>query len=147
MVIVVPKFVHFFSLFRLQLVDAHQSREQAIKRCIVKVSEAVHTLRTKRDQDEDNPRLIKELRKEQNKLRMMQNELNVEEVVRDRSIKVGVNKNRMQFFRLIIFGLFGFLRFSTNDVDPFIGHLNDSLLFQSQHNLNIISKSLLHALS
>lgn len=45
-------------------------------------------MRQQRDQDQDNIQLIQDLRKEQNKLRMIQNELHVEEVVRDRSLKV-----------------------------------------------------------
>jgi len=38
--------------------------------------------------DDHNPNLIKALRKQQTTLRLMQNELNVEEVVKDRSLKV-----------------------------------------------------------
>lgn len=71
-----------------QLTTAHQNREKAIKKCIIQVSEQVHKLRTIRDESESNLRVTKDLRKEQNKLRMMQNELHIEEVVRDRSSKV-----------------------------------------------------------
>lgn len=82
----------FYSKFKTtfqQLNTAHQSREDAIKKCIVSVSERVHNLRKRRDDGDDSDmQVTKELKKEQNKLRMMQNELYVEEVVRDRSTKV-----------------------------------------------------------
>jgi len=81
-----------------QLINAHKNREASIKKCIVKVSDSVHGLHQKRDQDQDNVQVIKDLRKEQNKLRMMQNELYVEEVVRDRSLKIFHERCR-QFYR------------------------------------------------
>ncbi|KAH9408681.1 Coiled-coil domain-containing protein 58, partial [Tyrophagus putrescentiae] len=81
-----------------QLNAAHQSRENAIKKCIVSVSERVHNLRKQRDEDGDNLQVTKELKKEQNKLRMMQNELHVEEVVCDRSSKIFHERCRL-FFR------------------------------------------------
>ena len=52
------------------------------------MAERVHSLRKLRDEDDTNLKTAKQLRNEQNKLRMMQNELYVEEVVRDRSLKV-----------------------------------------------------------
>lgn len=52
------------------------------------MSEQVRILRKKRDEEEDDVLASKDLRKEQNKLRLMQNELHVEEVIRDRSLKV-----------------------------------------------------------
>lgn len=68
--------------------ELHTNREQAIKNCIIRVSESVHQLKRRRDENEADFQVQKQLRKEQNKLRMMQNELHVEEVVRDRSLKV-----------------------------------------------------------
>ncbi|KAH7639508.1 coiled-coil domain-containing 58 [Dermatophagoides farinae] len=70
-----------------QLMELHTNREQAIKNCIIRVSESVHQLKRRRDENEADFQVQKQLRKEQNKLRMMQNELHVEEVVRDRSLK------------------------------------------------------------
>ncbi|MBN3299169.1 CCD58 protein, partial [Amia calva] len=71
------------------LLEAHLSRDRAIKTCIAQTSSVVSQLREERAKDIDNLTLIKELRKEQTKLKLMQSELNVEEVVNDRSLKVG----------------------------------------------------------
>uniref|UniRef100_A0A3Q4HUN3 Protein MIX23 n=1 Tax=Neolamprologus brichardi TaxID=32507 RepID=A0A3Q4HUN3_NEOBR len=68
--------------------EAHLSRDKAIKACIAQTSEVVGQLREQRAKDNENMALIKQLRKEQTKLKLMQSELNVEEVVNDRSLKV-----------------------------------------------------------
>ncbi|XP_053912537.1 protein MIX23 isoform X1 [Cuculus canorus] len=70
------------------LMDAHTSRERIIKNCIAQTSSVVKTLREEREKAQDNVALLKQLRKEQTKLKLMQSELNVEEVVNDRSWKV-----------------------------------------------------------
>ncbi|KAH9413505.1 Coiled-coil domain-containing protein 58 [Dermatophagoides pteronyssinus] len=71
-----------------QLIESHKNREQAIKKCIIRVSESFHQLKQQNDENEANFPVQKQLRKEQNKLRLMQNELYVEEVVKDRSLKI-----------------------------------------------------------
>ncbi|XP_067849094.1 protein MIX23 isoform X2 [Heptranchias perlo] len=71
-----------------QLKQAHSSRDKAIKTCINQSSSMVNKLREERNKDMDNLTLIKRLRKEQTNLKLMQSELNVEEVVNDRSWKV-----------------------------------------------------------
>uniref|UniRef100_A0A3Q3EHS6 Protein MIX23 n=1 Tax=Labrus bergylta TaxID=56723 RepID=A0A3Q3EHS6_9LABR len=70
------------------MMEAHLSRDKAIKSCISQTSQVVGQLRQERAKDSDNLALIKQLRKEQTKLKLMQSELNVEEVVSDRSLKV-----------------------------------------------------------
>ncbi|XP_065532388.1 protein MIX23 isoform X1 [Lathamus discolor] len=69
------------------LMDAHTSRERIIKNCIAQTSSVVKTLREEREKAQDDAALLKQLRKEQTKLKLMQSELNVEEVVNDRSWK------------------------------------------------------------
>ncbi|XP_061861669.1 protein MIX23 isoform X2 [Colius striatus] len=69
------------------LMDAHTSRERIIKNCIAQTSSVVKTLREEREKAQDDVALLKQLRKEQTKLKLMQSELNVEEVVNDRSWK------------------------------------------------------------
>lgn len=51
-----------------QLVEAHLSRDKAIKTCIIETSEVVGRLREARAKDSDNLSIIKQLRKEQNKV-------------------------------------------------------------------------------
>uniref|UniRef100_A0A4W6DLC3 Protein MIX23 n=1 Tax=Lates calcarifer TaxID=8187 RepID=A0A4W6DLC3_LATCA len=70
------------------MMEAHLSRDKAIKACIAQTSEVVGQLREERAKDSNNLAIIKQLRKEQTKLKLMQSELNVEEVVNDRSLKV-----------------------------------------------------------
>lgn len=50
------------------MIEAHQSRDKAIKSCIAQTSEVVGHLREARGKDNENMTLIKELRKEQTKV-------------------------------------------------------------------------------
>ncbi|CAL8234827.1 unnamed protein product [Boreogadus saida] len=70
------------------MMEAHLSRDKAIKACLAQTSEAMGHLREERTKDADNLAVLKQLRKEQTKLKLMQSELNVEEVINDRSLKV-----------------------------------------------------------
>ncbi|XP_020483747.1 protein MIX23 [Labrus bergylta] len=79
------------------MMEAHLSRDKAIKSCISQTSQVVGQLRQERAKDSDNLALIKQLRKEQTKLKLMQSELNVEEVVSDRSLKVFNERCRIHY--------------------------------------------------
>ncbi|KAL8202551.1 UNVERIFIED_CONTAM: Coiled-coil domain-containing protein 58 [Gekko kuhli] len=70
------------------LTEAHTSREKLIKSCIAQTSNVVKNLQEERKTSPEDIALLKTLRKEQTKLKLMQSELNVEEVVNDRSWKV-----------------------------------------------------------
>ncbi|XP_073473563.1 protein MIX23 [Aquarana catesbeiana] len=77
--------------------EAHISREKAIKNCITQSSSTVNRLQETRRKDSDNLPLIKQLRKEQTKLKLLQSELNVEEVVNDRSWKIFNERCRLHY--------------------------------------------------
>ncbi|XP_072513745.1 protein MIX23 [Salminus brasiliensis] len=79
------------------LLEAHLSRDKAIKACITETSAVVAQLREERAKDRDNLSIIKQLRKEQTKLKLMSSELNVEEVVKDRTLKVFIERCRIHF--------------------------------------------------
>ncbi|CAM4431771.1 protein MIX23 isoform X6 [Lepidochelys kempii] len=79
------------------LMEAHASREKIIKSCIAQTSNVVKTLREKREKAQDDIALLKQLRQEQTKLKLMQSELNVEEVVNDRSWKVFNERCRIHY--------------------------------------------------
>ncbi|KAK2859499.1 hypothetical protein Q5P01_004119 [Channa striata] len=79
------------------MMEAHLSRDKAIKACIAQTSEVVGQLREERAKDSENLAMIKQLRKEQTKLKLMQSELNVEEVVNDRSLKVFRERCRIHY--------------------------------------------------
>lgn len=67
--------------------NSYQQRENSIKCCINEISSRVITLKEEKSKTDDYS-VAKELKKEQNRLRLMKNELNVEEVVKERSLKV-----------------------------------------------------------
>lgn len=71
-----------------QLQESYNSREKAIKKCINVVSNSIDKLHEEKNRDPDNFEIMKELKKEQTQLRLMQSELTVEEIVKDRSLKV-----------------------------------------------------------
>lgn len=79
------------------LMEAHASRDRVIKNCIAQTSSVVKHLREEREKNLDDLTLLKQLRKEQTKLKWMQSELNVEEVVNDRSWKVFNERCRIHF--------------------------------------------------
>ncbi|XP_059183018.1 protein MIX23 isoform X2 [Centropristis striata] len=79
------------------MMEAHLTRDKAIKSCIAQTSVVVGQLREERAKDSENLALIKQLRKEQTKLKLMQSELNVEEVVNDRSLKVFRERCRIHY--------------------------------------------------
>uniref|UniRef100_A0A8C5TTZ4 Protein MIX23 n=1 Tax=Malurus cyaneus samueli TaxID=2593467 RepID=A0A8C5TTZ4_9PASS len=79
------------------LMDAHTNRERIIKNCISQTSSVVKTLKEEREKSHDDIALLKQLRKEQTKLKLMQSELNVEEVVNDRSWKVFNERCRIHY--------------------------------------------------
>ncbi|NXS01505.1 CCD58 protein, partial [Oxylabes madagascariensis] len=79
------------------LMNAHTSRERIIKNCISQTSAVVKTLKEEREKADEDVALLKQLRKEQTKLKLMQSELNVEEVVNDRSWKVRSHLTVMMF--------------------------------------------------
>ncbi|KAL3881358.1 hypothetical protein ACJMK2_027807 [Sinanodonta woodiana] len=80
-----------------QMMDAFQHRESEVKRCVAVVSSNVARLKEERSKDIDDIEVLKKLRKEQTKLRLMQNELGVEEVVRNRTQKVFYERCRTAY--------------------------------------------------
>lgn len=72
-----------------QIESEHKQRTQAITKCIDITKERVMQLKDVKEKNGDqNPMLIKNLRKEQTKLRLLQSELNIEEVIKKRTIQV-----------------------------------------------------------
>lgn len=57
-----------FSMCPPQMMEAHLSRDKAIKACIAQTSEVVGQLREERAKDSNNLAIIKQLRKEQTKV-------------------------------------------------------------------------------
>ncbi|CAH1799953.1 unnamed protein product [Owenia fusiformis] len=71
-----------------QLNASYDDREQRIKHCLKVTSEKVEELRKQKQLHGDDLQVAKLLRKEQTKLRLMQGELGVEGIIRERSLKL-----------------------------------------------------------
>jgi len=72
-----------------QIESEHKQRTQAITRCVEITKERVMQLKDLREKNGDeNPTLIKNLRNEQTKLKLLRSELNIEEVVKKRTAQV-----------------------------------------------------------
>ncbi|GFR61388.1 coiled-coil domain-containing protein 58-like, partial [Elysia marginata] len=67
---------------------SYDQRAHSIRHCLEKVSNEVEDLRRKKNEAPDDIDVMKNLRKEQTKLRLLQQEMGVEEVVKDRTLKV-----------------------------------------------------------
>lgn len=72
----------------IQLQSNYTSREQKIKQCIDVLASEVRSLKQEKDSRPDNIQLLKHLRREQTSLRLLQTELGVEEVIKERTMKV-----------------------------------------------------------
>ena len=71
-----------------QIQSGHRKREVAITKCLNVSKEKVMQLKSQRDSGTDSPQLVKALRKEQRTMRLLQSELGVEEVVKNRTMQV-----------------------------------------------------------
>ena len=58
------------ALVILQLLTAYQTRDQAIKKCINTVNENVQQLRKRKEKNQDDIQAMKELGKEQTKVKL-----------------------------------------------------------------------------
>ncbi|KAM5275810.1 protein MIX23-like [Hipposideros larvatus] len=75
------EFMEFQELLKLTQVGT------VIKNCIAQIASVIKNLREEREKNLDDLTLLKQLRKEQSKLKWIQLELNVEKVVNDRNWK------------------------------------------------------------
>ncbi|CAL1546896.1 unnamed protein product [Lymnaea stagnalis] len=67
---------------------SYDQRDKSIRHCIEIVNDDVKKLRQSKLDAPDDVDILRALRKEQTKLRLMQQEMSIEEVVRDRTHKV-----------------------------------------------------------
>ncbi|CAG2222341.1 protein MIX23-like [Mytilus edulis] len=73
--------------FYEQLDQSHRQRRSMISRCVTEASAHVNERKKEQQSDRDNVTFLKNLRKEQKKLHLVQQQVNIEEVIRDRTIK------------------------------------------------------------
>lgn len=82
-----------------QLKASYSNREDLIKKCIVRTNGRLVNLTKHKEEAGETASLAKQLRAEQTNLRLLRKELNVEEVIQDRSTKIFHEKCR-PFFRI-----------------------------------------------
>ncbi|XP_053688240.1 protein MIX23 [Sabethes cyaneus] len=70
-----------------QLQTGYSHRQEAIKNCIVLCADTVKQLKEKREDTRDDVALNKQFKTEQRKLRLLQAELSVEDIIRERTQK------------------------------------------------------------
>ncbi|CAH0380807.1 unnamed protein product [Bemisia tabaci] len=80
------------------LTKNYETREGKIKGCVHITADKVKELKELKDQKPDDSNLIKRLKKEQTKLRLLQTEVNVEEVIRERTFRLFHERCR-EFYR------------------------------------------------
>ncbi|TMW47031.1 hypothetical protein DOY81_007891 [Sarcophaga bullata] len=81
-----------------KLQTGHKEREEAIRSCIMVSAESLKTLRQQREIQPDDIDVDKKFKSEQRKLRVLQSELSVEDIVKERSYKA-FNERCRVFFR------------------------------------------------
>ncbi|KAJ2952112.1 hypothetical protein O0L34_g4382 [Tuta absoluta] len=80
-----------------QIQKGHADRENVIKNCIVMTAESVKSLKEAKENKPDDFDIQKNLKAEQRKLRLLQTELSVEEVIKEKTTKLFTEKCRVYF--------------------------------------------------
>ncbi|KAG4076668.1 hypothetical protein HA402_001955 [Bradysia odoriphaga] len=80
-----------------QLQENYTNREKAITNCILVTADSVKGLKVKRDENRDDISATQAFKNEQRKLRMLQSELNVEDIIKQRTVKTFNERCRMFF--------------------------------------------------
>lgn len=81
-----------------QLQQVYSQRDAAIKACLQQSKQKLGQLQQQqRAAQGEHPEIVRRIRKEQTTLKLLQSELNVEEVVRERSLKVFHERCRLYY--------------------------------------------------
>ncbi|XP_013190234.1 protein MIX23 [Amyelois transitella] len=80
-----------------QIQKGHTERENVIKNCIIVTAEHVKKLKAAKEETPDDYNVMKNLKAEQKKLRLLQTELSVEEVIKEKTTKLFTEKCRSYF--------------------------------------------------
>ncbi|XP_031632959.1 coiled-coil domain-containing protein 58 [Contarinia nasturtii] len=74
------------------LESTYESRNNIIKNCIAITANRVKELKSKKDNDPDDVNVCKDFKSEQRKLRLLQSELSVEDIIKERTMKIFYEK-------------------------------------------------------
>lgn len=78
--------------------NSYSSREESINRCIEETALKVQELRKQKSANRDDIAILQKLRREQSLLRQFQTELSVEEIIKERTLKV-FNERCRNFYK------------------------------------------------
>ncbi|XP_068631193.1 protein MIX23 [Battus philenor] len=81
----------------IQIQKGHEERENVIKNCIIATANSVKELKLSKETNPDDFEVLKNLKAEQRKLRLLQTELSVEEVIKEKTTKLFTEKCRSYF--------------------------------------------------
>ncbi|XP_042890825.1 protein MIX23-like isoform X2 [Penaeus japonicus] len=81
-----------------QLENTYQQRGSLIEHCMTEAREKVRQMREEVANRRDDSKFMRSLRSEQSRIRELQNEMTIEEIVRERSLKVFEERCR-QFYK------------------------------------------------
>ncbi|XP_045765503.1 protein MIX23 [Maniola jurtina] len=80
-----------------QIEKGHSERENVIKNCIMSTAESVKKLKAAKESTPDDIDVLRNLKSEQRKLRLLQTELSVEEVIKEKTTKLFKEKCRTYY--------------------------------------------------
>lgn len=80
-----------------QIQKGHTEREDIIKNCIMTTADSVKKLKAVKEAQPSDFEILKNLKAEQKKLRLLQTELSVEEVIKEKTTKLFTEKCRSYF--------------------------------------------------
>lgn len=73
----------------------YDTRNKIIKNCIETTANRVKDLKSKKETNPDDIHVYKDFKSEQRKLRLLQSELNIEDIIKDRTMKIFYEKCRL----------------------------------------------------
>ncbi|XP_011550426.2 protein MIX23 [Plutella xylostella] len=80
-----------------QITKGHSEREATIKNCIVATADTLKKLKVAKEENPNDFDVLKNYKSEQRKLRLLQQELSVEEVIKEKTSKLFSEKCRMYY--------------------------------------------------
>ncbi|KAM3967225.1 coiled-coil domain-containing 58 [Aphomia sociella] len=80
-----------------QIQKGNSARENVIKNCILVTAGSVKTLKVAKEERPEDYDVLRNLKAEQKKLRLLQTELSVEEIIREKTNKLFTEKCRSYF--------------------------------------------------
>nr|XP_037868915.1 coiled-coil domain-containing protein 58 isoform X2 [Bombyx mori] len=80
-----------------QIRTGHSERENVIKNCILATAESVKKLKAVKEEKPNDLEVLRNLKAEQKKLRLLQTELSVEEVIQEKTTKLFTEKCRSYY--------------------------------------------------